>query len=91
MMEILEEIQIGDGGQCTNMAEETCNYLGIDLKLFETMAEHAALDDWTMASTCYVQQNGRKSHPEQPPTIVESRPELEGSEKYLRSHEKRRG
>ena len=35
------------------MAEETCNYLGIDIKLFETMAEHAALDDWTMATTCY--------------------------------------
>ena len=53
MMKILETIQIGNDEQCTNMAEETCNYLGIDIKLFETMAEHAALDDWTMATTCY--------------------------------------
>ena len=53
MMKILETIQIGDDEQCTNMTEETCNYLGIDIKLFEAMAEHAALDDWTMATTCY--------------------------------------
>ena len=53
MMKILETIQIGDDEQCTNMAEETCNYLGIDIKLFETIPEHAALDDWTMATTCY--------------------------------------